>query len=343
MVMKTVIVWSVVMLPLAGCVTTGDATSPPEQKPAATQEPSGTTTFPLTLTNCGSEVTFPAPPQRVVTLNQTAAEILIHLGVGDKIIGTGYELDEIPDAIAAQYREIPQLSAHGQEIKHEALLSAQPDFVYGSFASFFTPEQSGTREELHALGVPTYLTEFDCTFHEAVPNADFNLLFDEYRSLATIFDVPARGEELAANQQAIVDEGIATAEGIDGTPTVMWFYSTYGGTPWAAGPGGLPQYISDLVGVRNIFDDASTKWPEVSWDEVAARNPEIIVLADLTRGEPGDTAQEKIEILKSDPLTSQLDAVKNDRFIVIPGSFMDPSYGSAYAVPALAEGVLELQ
>ncbi len=318
-----------------------DAKDPDYKGNSGESEPA--TAYPFSLTNCGTDVTIATPPQRAVTLNQSAAEILIQLGVGDRVVGTGYELDAVPEDIADRYRAIPMLSAHGQEIKHEALLSAQPDFVYGSFASFFTPEQSGSREELHALGVPTYLTEFDCTFHEAVANADFDMLFDEYRTLAEIFDVPSRGQELAIQQQTVIDQGLATAEGIDGTPSVMWFYSTFGGTPYAAGPGGLPQYISDQVGVKNIFDDASTKWPEVSWDEVAARNPDIIVLADLTRGEPGDSAQEKVDLLKSDPLTSQLDAVQDDKFIIIPGSYMDPSYGSPFAVPALAEGVVALQ
>jgi iron complex transport system substrate-binding protein len=105
----------------------------------------------------------------------------------------------------------------------------------------------------------------------------------------------------------------------------------------------LPQHISELVGVRNIFDDASTKWPEVSWEAVADRNPDVIILADLTRGEPGDTAKEKIDLLKKDPLTSKLDAVVNNRFVIVPGRYMDPSYGSAYAVPDLAEGLVELK
>lgn len=342
--MTTVIASVLVVGLLAGCSGNDGAGGTPDLAGALpTAAAEGATTYPLSIQNCGRDVTVESAPQRVVTLTQTAAEILIHLGLGDRVVGTGYETDATPDEIAQQYGQIPVLSAKGQEIKHEALLSAQPDFVYGSFASMFTPEQSGTRDELQRLGIDTYLTEFDCTYHEAVSNANFGLLFDEYRDMASIFDVPSRGEELITEQQAVIDGGLATAEQIDGTPKVMWFYSTYAGTPWAAGPGGLPQYVSDLVGVKNIFDDASTKWAEVSWDEVAARNPDIIVLADLTRGEPGDTAQEKLDFLKSDPLTSQLDAVRNDRFIVIPGRYMDPSYGSAYAVPALAEGVVALQ
>jgi iron complex transport system substrate-binding protein len=324
---------------LAAC---GGGSNDSDAQPASSGE--GATEYPLTLENCGEEVVFEAAPQRAVTLNQTAAEILIHLGVSDRIVGTGYEIEEIPDEIAAEYEPIPMLSAQGQIIQHEALLEAQPDFAYSSFASFFTATQAGERDVFHDLGVPTYLTEFDCVYHEFVANASFDLLFEEYRNLASIFDVPSAGDRLIAEQQAVIDDGLETAEEIEGTPTVMWFYSTYAGTPWAAGAGGIPQHISELVGVENIFDDTtSTKWPEVSWDEVAARNPDVIILADLTRGEPGDTAEEKIELLRNDPLTSQLDAVVNNRFVIIPGGYMEASYGSAYAVRALAEGLVELQ
>jgi iron complex transport system substrate-binding protein len=319
------------MIFVAGCADTETA-APPATSGA----------YPLTLKNCGTDVTVKAPPKRAVTLNQSAAEILIRLGLGDRVVGSGYEIDKTPDDIAAAYQKIPILSAPGAEIKHEALLQAQPDFVYGSFAGMFTADQSGERAELHKLDVPTYLTEFDCTYHETVADADFEKLFQEYRDLAKIFDVPSAGERLVAEQQAVLDKALAGRK-IDGTPKVMWFYSTYAGTPWAAGPGGLPQHISELVGVKNVFDDAKTKWAEVSWDEVAARDPDVIILADLTRGEPNDTAQEKIDLLKKDPLTSRLTAVAGDRFVAIPGRYMDPGHGSVQAVPALVDGLAALK
>jgi iron complex transport system substrate-binding protein len=324
---------------LAGCGQ--DASPRSERTSEATSE--GATDYPLTLKNCGVDVTYEQAPQRAVTLNQSAAEILISLGVGDRVVGTGYEIDTVPAEIAQAYEAIPLLSGSGEFVPHEKLLAAQPDFVYSSFASFFSAAESGERAELHELGVPTYLTQFDCSLHDAVAGVSFEMLYQEYKALGAIFDVPSAAAKLVAQQQAVVKDGLATAEGIQGTPKLMWFYSTYDGTPYAAGPGGLPQHVTELVGAENVFDDASTKWPEVSWDEVAARNPDVIVLADLTRGKPGDSAKEKIEILKKDPLTSQLGAVRNDRFIVVPGRYMDPSYGSVHAVPAVADGLVELQ
>ncbi|WP_253290038.1 ABC transporter substrate-binding protein [Verrucosispora sioxanthis] len=324
-----------VMLVLAGC-SSGEPSGAPA--PAASAAPGGTT-YPLTMKNCGTDVTFEAAPQRVVTLNQTAAEILIKLGVGDRVVGSGYEIYKPPAEMAEPYGKIPQLGPRGEPVKHEKLLEAQPDFVYSGFGSFLTAEQAGDREQLHDLGVATYVTEFDCSYHVSVPDADFDMLYDEYRALAKIMSVPDAGEKLAAEQRALVDQAVGTMKNKDKPLSVLWFYSTYDGTPWAAGPGGLPQHVSDLVGVKNIFDDAKTKWAEVSWDEVAARNPDVIILADLTRGEPNDTAAEKIALLKKDPLTSKLGAVTGDRFITIPGAQMDPSYGSVEMVPALVEGL----
>ncbi|MFD5621496.1 ABC transporter substrate-binding protein [Streptomyces yangpuensis] len=338
--MITKVFVALAVLAATGCAGSGSSSG--DGKGGATAKATGATAYPFTLKNCGTDVTYKAAPKKAVTLNQTAAEILIHLGVGDRIAGTGYEIEKPPAAIAEQYKKIPVLSAPGAEIKHEKLLEAQPDFVYGSFASMFTKEQSGDRKQLHDLGVPTYLTEFDCAYHESVVGADFTMLFEEYRRLGKIMGVPEAGEKLATDQKAVVDKAVAGVKKRDTPLKVMWFYSTYEGTPWAAGPGGLPQHMSQLVGVENIFADAKTKWAEVSWDEVAARNPDVIILADLTRGEPNDTAKEKVDLLKKDPLTSKLAAVQGDRFITIPGSHMDPSYGSASAVPALVDGLNKL-
>ncbi|WP_205879398.1 ABC transporter substrate-binding protein [Leucobacter triazinivorans] len=298
--------------------------------------------FPATIDNCGTTVEIESPPQRAVSLNQSATEILIALGVEDRVVGTAYQNQHVADDIAEAYESIPLLS--DGILKHETLLEAQPDFVYSSFASFLTAENAGERSELHDLGVPTYLTEFDCTYHAAVEGgATFEMLFAEIETVAGIFGVPEAGAQVVADQQRIIAEGLETAERIEGTPKLVWFYSTAASaaTPSVAGPGGLPQTVTEMLGAENLFADAETKWPEVSWDEIAQRQPDAIILGDLTRGYPGDTAQEKIDFLKSDPLTKTMDAVIHERFIVVPGQYMDPSMHSVEAITAVADGLVE--
>jgi hypothetical protein len=148
-----------------------------------------------------------------VTLNQSAAEILISLGVGEKVAGTGYEIDTVPAEIAQAYKAIPLLSGSGEFVSHEKLLEAQPDLVYSSFASFFSAAESGERGELHELGVPTYLTEFDCSLHKTASDASFEMLYQEHKDLGAIFDVPSAATKFIAEQKAVVKNGLATAEG----------------------------------------------------------------------------------------------------------------------------------
>lgn len=321
---------------LAGCSAAPVASGvEPSSSPGA---------YPFTIDNCGTSVTFDHAPERAVSLNQSATEILIELGLEGRMAGTSYQTDPVPDEIADAYDSIPLLS--DGILKHETLLQTQPDFVYSAFASFFTAENAGERAELHDLGVPTYLSEFDCTYHEAVEGgATFDMFFDEIRTIARVFDVPDAGDSVVAQQQATLDEGLEIAEKIEGTPRLVWFYSTAASasTPSVAGPGGLPQTVTEMLGAENLFADGDTKWPEVSWDEIAHRDPDAIVIADLTRGYPGDTAAEKIDFLKSDPLTATMNAVVDERFIIVPGQYMDPSLHAVQALPTVAQGLVDLE
>lgn len=41
--------------------------------------------YPLTLDNCGHKVTLKSPPKRAVSLNQGTTEILLALGLADRV------------------------------------------------------------------------------------------------------------------------------------------------------------------------------------------------------------------------------------------------------------------
>lgn len=46
------------------------------------------TEYPLTLTNCGTEISFSSAPESTVTVGQSATEILYSLGLADRVLGT---------------------------------------------------------------------------------------------------------------------------------------------------------------------------------------------------------------------------------------------------------------
>ncbi|MDG4763434.1 ABC transporter substrate-binding protein [Solwaraspora sp. WMMD406] len=336
--MKTVTVSACLSLVLAATLAGCASDSPGDGDTSNDAASPGTGTQ---ITNCGATLTITEPPQRALAMEQNATEILLSLGLADRMIGTSYQTDPVLPELADDYADVPVLA--DLYPNREAVLDAAPDFVYSTFTSAYGPDAAGARADLAALDIPAYLSRFACE-DPATGEAevDFDGIFAEITEIATIFGVAERGEQLVAEQRARLDAATSSAAGQSSADTdLLWYYSGTA-TPYVAGSGGLPAAISARLGVTNAYGDADQTWPAGSWEDIAARNPDVIVLADLTRGGDGDSAQSKIDFLRGNPTTAQLDAVKAGRFITVSGSSMDPSVRSVTAVEAVAAGLKEL-
>ncbi|WP_181448516.1 ABC transporter substrate-binding protein [Nonomuraea aridisoli] len=291
------------------------------------------------VTSCGVTLEIPAVPRRAVAMEQNAAEIMLTLGLADRMAGTAYQTDPVLPELKEPYTRVPVLAR--QYPGREALLAEKPDFVYSMRASAFAPEAAGSREDLAKLGVPAYLSSNDCEDRALIPaTAEFEAIFKEIGDIATVFGVRERGQAVVADLRRRLEAAERSAPR-DLDADVMWYYS---GTkvPAIAGDTGLPGTITKLLGSRNAFADVEQQWTEGNWEEIAARDPDVIVLADLTRGGDGDSAEAKKRFLREDPVASELTAVKNDRFIVVPGSSVDPSIRSVTAVEQVGQGLARL-
>jgi len=292
------------------------------------------------LTSCGLDLDVASPPERAVTLEQGATELLLALGLEDRMIGTSYLTDAVAPRFEEAYEQVPVLAE--QYPTTEQLRAAEPDFTYSMRASAYAAEAGGSREELVELGVPAYLSSNDCEDPELVTDeVGFDQLFAEIEDLATVFGVEDRGDELVAAQRTTLD-AVRAGSDATGDPSVVWLYSTIDGAPIVAGANGLAQALGDLAGARNAFDDLDAQWTETTWDEIAQRDPDVLVLADLSRGLAGDSADDKIAALRADPVTSGLAAVRQDHLVAVPATELDPSVRSIDALQTLSTALLDL-
>lgn len=341
-----------VLLPAAaGCVS-------PEHPPAGdVGQAEGTTT----VTSCGQHLSFSAPPERIVTLDQSSTETLLALGVADRMVGTSNLKTRVAPRYRAAYEKVPVLSP--TTLTGEQLRAARPDLVVSSFKALYTQDKVGTREELAGLGLPSYVSAVECP-GESTPAAEgaagadsagdgvgdgvggaapFELLFQDYQNLGEILGVRDRAERLVARQRKVLREAAELRRDVSGEPTVVWLYSTINGLPYVAGAGGMPSAMSRLVGAKNAFDDVPEQWPEVSWEQIVQRDPDFLVVGDLSeRGAPGDSAAEKVAMLRREPAVAQLDAVRQGRIIEVPGIEMDPSVRNVHTLRLLMDGMREL-
>lgn len=281
---------------LAGCSST---------TPAAQTAASGTATgYPITVDNCGTEVTFDAAPTRVITIKSTSTEMLLALGVGDTIIGTGFQDGPLPEQWAST--TVPELSA--QVPGQEAVLTAEPELVYAGWESNFSAEGAGERDSLQSLGVDTYVSPAACKEAGYQPEKlGYDDVFEEIGEVAAIFGVD--DTELIAEQRATLDA--ITPD--DRDLSALW-YSSGTDTPYVGAGIGAPQMVLETLGLTNIAADVDDTWAPLSWEAVVDADPDVIVLVDAT----WNTADSKIASLKANPATAVLPAVMNDRYLVVP-------------------------
>ncbi|MBM7785730.1 ABC transporter substrate-binding protein [Tenggerimyces flavus] len=308
--------------------------------PAETSSsPSGAPT--VQLDSCGQQLSFEQPPERVVTLDQSSTEILLALGLQDRMAGTSNLKTEIAPEYQAAYAKVPVVAPKIPTA--EQLRAATPDFVIGSFTDYYTKDRVGTRAELSELGLPSYVSAVDCPQDNKTGMTPFDLLFADYESFGRVFGVEDRASKLVKDQRAVVEQASATKPKVTDTPTVVWIYSVFNGLPYVAGATSLPAEMSRLVGAKNAFDDIDEDWPEASWEQIAQRDPDFIVLGDLPkRGAKGDSAADKLQLMKEHPTVSQLSAVRENKVLQMPGIELDPSVRTVHSLGLLVDGMRDL-
>ncbi|MET8053358.1 ABC transporter substrate-binding protein [Streptosporangium sp. NPDC005286] len=289
---------------MVGCGTTEQTAGPTgAANPAASSAAAG---FPLTVTNCGVTTTFQKPPQRAVTLNQHVTEIMLALGLEKSMVGTAYLDDEIQPDYQAAYNGIKVLAE--EYPSYEALLSAEPDFVYGGFNSAFAEKEGRGRDALAKAGIDSHVNI------EACPTGPVTMtqVEDEIRTIGKIFGVPDRAERQIAAMRGVLDGVKAKIDGAD--PIKVFVYDSGDKTAFTAGGAGIGNEMIKLAGGTNLFADLPKSFGDVSFEQVAERAPDVIVIYDYG----DDSVEGKKKFLLANPALKDVPAIRDQRFAVLP-------------------------
>ncbi|MCP8706547.1 ABC transporter substrate-binding protein [Streptomyces sp. AC04842] len=299
--------------------------------------------YPVTLDNCGDKVTLKSAPKQAVSLNQGTTEILLSLGLADRMAGTATWTDPVMKGLEKANTSVPRLADNNPSF--EKVLDAEPDFVTASFVSTLGKGGVATREQFEKLGVPTYVSPSDCSGKDNDSGGDgsrsepltLDAVYGEIRDLARVFGVEARGEKLVASLKKRVSTVTAGLNASD-VSLMYWFANSQ--SPYLAGCCGAPGAITRAVGAKNAFADTHDEWPQINWETVADRDPDVIVIGDLTRKQQtAETAAAKIRFLETDPATRNLTAVKKKRYVLLSGQAMNPSIRTIEGIEKVAAGL----
>ncbi|GFM75482.1 ABC transporter substrate-binding protein [Pseudomonas cichorii] len=305
------------------------------------------TQYPLTVENCGMKLTFEHAPRKAVTIGQSGTEMLYELGLGDTLVGTSLWFNDVLPRFKAQNDKVERLADNDPSF--EAVIGKRPELVAVQLEWMVGAQGVvGTRQQFHDLKIPTYIMPSDCEGKDNLVGADgtrlepfrIDTIYKSIEQLAQIFDVQDRGQQLVAELRSRLAHAVANVKQNKerDVSAVFWFSSAdIDIDPYVAGRKGIPDFMLNNLGMRNIVE-SDEEWPTVGWETIAKANPDILVIARMDRRRfPADDYRRKLEFLKSDPVTRNMDAVKHDRIVIIDADAMQASIRLFTGIEELAE------
>ncbi|MBL8563218.1 MAG: ABC transporter substrate-binding protein [Gemmobacter sp.] len=287
---------------------------------------------PVTVKSCDREVTFDAPPARAISNDVNLTEMMLVLGLRDRMVGyTGISGWKTLDAEMREgVAELPELSA--KYPTKEVLAGAEADFFFAGWNYGMKVGGEVTPETLAPFGIKTYELTESCIFVGPKPKSSMEDMYIDILNLGRIFGVEAKAEALVAGWKARLAE--VTARVDRSAPLRVFVYDSGEEAVFTAGAYAMPTAMIEAAGGVNIMSDLEKSWAEIGWEPVIERNPQVVVIVNY-----GDvTAEQKIAFMKQNPAFAQIDAVKNDRFVVLEYVEATPGPRNIKAVEKLVSG-----
>lgn len=163
-------------------------------------------------------------------------------------------------------------------------------------------------------------------------SATFDDLYKDYETLGKIFQVEDTAQKRIAKMKRTLDSVHQTlGDEAYQNPVKVFVYDSGEDAPFTACQG-MPGDTLKRAGAISIFNDINKGWATPSWEQVAERDPDAILILDYNH----DTAKKK-KFLKTNKYTKNLRAVKENKIYSANCAIMQGSAGSADLVKSIAK------
>ena len=251
--------------------------------------------YPLTVTDdLGRMVTLAARPERVVSLAPSNTEILFAVGAGGQVVGVTTYCNYPKEAVGRA--TIGGFSA--KSISVEKIVSLRPDVVFA-----YGKQQQQVIEALERAGIKVVV----------LSPRSVGDVYTEIRLAGMLTAHQAEAAAVVERMRGRIEAVAARVATVPQDRRVAVFWEVFDAPLMTAGPGTLTGQMLVLAGGLNVFADLSADYPQVSTEELVARDPAAIMGPDSH----GDKLT--AEQIAARPGWGGMDAVKKRRVYLING------------------------
>ncbi|MGB3769897.1 MAG: ABC transporter substrate-binding protein [Rhodococcus sp. (in: high G+C Gram-positive bacteria)] len=271
----------------------------------------------VTVTNCGQEVRFPAPAAGMFVNDGNMVSMVLSLGAQDSVAAvSSVQRDE--QTLRRHYGDaVDELTSVSTTYpSRETVLAQDPDVMVAGWNYGYSEEKNITPASLRADGIAPYILTESCRQEEGRSARGITEPWDALRTDLTNLGTITGREDDAARAVEDLDDRLAALAAAPKAerPPVVFLFDSATDTVFTSGRFGAPQAILDAAGAVNAVADLDDTWTAVSWERVAAADPDAIVFVDY----PPQTFAEKVALLQARPGISELEAVREQRFLNLP-------------------------
>lgn len=299
---------------LAGCSSGTDAGGSGTATGSSAPAEDAATGYPLTLTVYDAEgneveVTYEQAPERIVSTQLSITELLLTLGLKDKIVGIMDNDNPVDDELQAELDDLTSLG-YKSTISKEAILAANPDIVMGKATLMFTDTAIGTVEDYLDLGINVYtqLASAD------VIDQSLENIIEDVRNVGMIFDVQDEADAYADSLEEQLSETLETVSAqADGQKeiSVLLMAGFQEGT-FLAFSSTLHSVMLEAVNAVNVLETGGNG---LTLENLISLSPDAIVY--VTAGRYAETDVDAVERLLSEETIQDVPAIANERIIEI--------------------------
>ena len=272
------------------------------------------TEYPLTVQIYNAEgkevsVTFESAPQRIVSTQLSITELLLQLGLKDKIVGIMDNDNPVDDKLQAELSSLKSLG-YKSTISKEAIILVDPDIVMGKSTLMFTDKAIGTVENYLDQGINVYtlLSSAD------VVDQSLDNIINDIRTVGMIFDVQNKADAYADSLEKQLNETVnnvsAKTHGKEKMKVIL--IAGFQDNTFMAFSSSMHSAMLETVNAVNVLDKGGTG---LTMENLIALNPDAIVYVTSKRFEATDA--DAIDRLLNEPTIQNVPAIANKKILKI--------------------------
>ncbi|EOU1135573.1 ABC transporter substrate-binding protein [Clostridium perfringens] len=257
----------------------------------------------------GTEFTVPKKIERIISTAPSNTEILVGLGLGDKIVG----VDKYSADVKGLNPDIPKIDFRNPDA--ETIVALKPDVIIASGHN-----REGKEDPFKVLkdaGIPVVY----------IPTSEsMDGIYEDINFLAKLTGTEAEGKKMVDSMKSEVNKIKAIGETIKDKKTV-YFEIGSGSKLYSFGNDTFLNSLLNIVGAENIFANEKG-WISPSEEAVIKANPDVILTNE-------SYIENATDLIAKRPGWNTITAVKDNKIFLVDNNAS--SRGSQYVINALKQ------